>query len=611
MSTTTPGVNPYSSLMRLPGSTFIQRDRAQADPNNEFNIQPGELLDLDGSIFTGDRAQFQSKYNWPEYLGPGRYALTFQKPGGHKYDTLRAEYTLDPATGEYVMQGQPVSTRQVSSSQNARDAAEKGIPFVGAVLGGAYGLSTLAGGAGAGTLTAAEAAATADYAAIQAGASAGTQAAAAGGASTVGSGAWNGTNFTGTTPFAGSSNLGTLASASSSAGPATMANTFGGSAMSGFGDWIQLGGLVNSIVNKPKPADTSGLTAAAVANAGIAERQQGLAEKTYADSQALFNEFKPFLVEQMKTSASEQQKSIGRSDDQWNSYLTTYRPIEQQMAEKSLNWASDSRMKSEAERAGSEVTGEFDRARTTTTRNLSMAGASPEKIAALEAASRLQEAQAVGGAQGNARRAVEKEGMAYLDNVARFGRGMPSTGLAAAGLAGAQGQQANTGYRTLADATIQPAAAANPLFNSAVNSNGSAGDLFGGAAKLDYQSELNNWQIGMGAITGLNRAIQSSKTLKDVGDDVKGAGDKVERSGAKHWAYKKGLGDGSTKPRMGPMAEDLHREAPEVSNGQELDPIAMHGLHHAAIGDHNRELRSLKKEVKSLKRRLTLADAAA
>lgn len=389
-----------------------------------------------------------------------------------------------------------------------------------------------------------------------------------------------------------------------------MANTFGSTGMSGMSDWIQLGGLVNSIVNKPKAPDTSGLNAAATANANIAGRQQDLAEKTYADSQALFNEFKPFLVQQMQTSASEQQKSIQRSDDQWNSYLTTYRPIEQQMAEKSLNWASEPRMRAEAERAGAEVQGQFDRARTTTSRNLTMAGASPEKIAALEAAGRLEEAKAVGGAQGETRRAVEKEGMAYLDNVARFGRGMPSTGLAAAGLAGSQGAQATGGYGTLANAQVQPAASANPLFNSAVSANNSSGSLFDRLSGTQADANLQSYNQTMGTLAGLNQWANSgsswftsSKKTKHVGGDVKGAADKVEKSGAKHWSYKDGEGDGNTKARIGPMAEDLAAVAPEVSDGKRVDAISLAGLHHAAIGE-------LTREVKALKRRLTLADAA-
>lgn len=424
---------------------------------------------------------------------------------------------------------------------------------------------------------------------------------AAGAAPTVGSGAWNGTNFTGTTPLAGSSNLGT-----------------GASAMSTFGDWIQLGGLVNSVFNRPDAPDTSGMNAAAQANASIAGRQEDLAEKTYADQMALFNEFKPMLVQQMQSSITEQGKSTARADDQWNNYLTTFRPAEQALVDKSMNWASDSRMTAEANRAGSAVAGQFDRARADTTQTLAMAGASPEKIAALTAAGRLEEAKAVGGAQGNARREVQQQGMAYLDNAARFGRNMTSTGLAAAGLASQQGAQATQGYGNLADASSGPAASASPLFQSAVSANNSAGSLFGNVANVNAQSNLQDYNATMGTLAGLNKWGQSGsswfgsskKTKHRKGKvDGKKAGDAVEKSGAEKWAYKDGLGDGNTKDRMGPMAEDLKRVAPEVSDGERVDAIAMAGLHHAAIGGHNREIRDLKKQVNHLRQTLSLADA--
>ena len=58
-----------------------------------------------------------------------------------------------------------------------------------------------------------------------------------------------------------------------------------------------------------------------------------------------------------------------------------------------------------------------------------------------------------------------------------------------------------------------------------------------------------------------------------------------------------GLGDGSRAQRMGPMAEDLKREAPGVSDGKTVDPISQLGLHHAAIGNLNKRIRKLEKQA--------------
>ena len=149
--------DPYAALARLPAGTF-QNQVIPAYTSGDVYTPEMSSLGINAGIFSGALAPFQSKYNWPEDLGDGRYALTFQNPGMHKYDTLRAVYRLDPATGEYVMEGGPAQTRQISSGENFRDAAEAGIPFVGAVLGGAYGLSQLAGAGAAAGGTAAPAA---------------------------------------------------------------------------------------------------------------------------------------------------------------------------------------------------------------------------------------------------------------------------------------------------------------------------------------------------------------------------------------------------------------------------------------------------------------------
>ncbi len=92
----------------------------------------------------------------PEGAPEGVLQVTgIQQPGMHKYDTMSATYQLDPATGQYVMLGDPMMTRETSSQDRFQDFAEKGGALVGGVLGAGYGLSNLYGtgaatGAGAG-----------------------------------------------------------------------------------------------------------------------------------------------------------------------------------------------------------------------------------------------------------------------------------------------------------------------------------------------------------------------------------------------------------------------------------------------------------------------------
>ena len=97
-----------------------------------------------------DVGPFESKYNGVTDLGDGRMSVTLQAPGGHKYDTLEAIYAIDPASGQYVLQGEPQPSRQTSSNNRIRDSLEHGIGFVGTGLAAAYGASALAGLGGAG-----------------------------------------------------------------------------------------------------------------------------------------------------------------------------------------------------------------------------------------------------------------------------------------------------------------------------------------------------------------------------------------------------------------------------------------------------------------------------
>lgn len=365
---------------------------------------------------------------------------------------------------------------------------------------------------------------------------------------------------------------------------------------------------------EPDPA----IGEAAKANAAIAGRMQDLAEKQYAKQDAIYEEFKPILRDAITKSVAASDLSTQRSNDAWADYNATWKPVEQKLASESLSIGSPGRLDQEAQRAGGMATEQVDQALQENERTLQMAGASPEKIAALQASGRVQGAKTVAGAQYAGRSAQESKAMAYLDNAARFGRNMTSTGLETARLAGAQTAQAQGGVGGVQGAAGAGAAAAGGLLSGAVDANSSAGQLYLGQYNAQAQADQANKGVfgdilgagagllGMsknGAGTGLGMFL-SSEELKDVGAEVDGkaASVMVEKSPSKYWRYKPGEGDGSTKARMGPTAQSLADVAPEVSDGHQVDGIAMLGLHHAAIGGHAARLRSIEK-------RLSLADA--
>lgn len=361
------------------------------------------------------------------------------------------------------------------------------------------------------------------------------------------------------------------------------------------------------------PTPDPGIGRAAEQNALIAGRMQDLAETQYADQKALLAEYLPTLRDAISKNVIAQEKSTTRSDEAWADYNNTWKPVEQKLAADSLAYGSESRLEQEAQRAGGMAKEQLDQALSQNERDLQMAGASPEKIAAMTAAGRVSGAKGIAGAQYAGRKAQETTAMAYLDNAARFGRNMTSTGLETARLASAQGQQTQSGVSGVQQAVSAPSQSAASLLGGAVSANNAAGSMY--LNKFSAESKAANDQnaifgdllgAGLGAVgkAGGFAAFFSSEKMKDMGDDVDGAGASaaVERSPSKKWAYKPGLGDGSTKQRMGPTAESLAKVAPEVSDGTKVDGIAMLGLHHAAIGGQSARLRRIEK-------RLGLADA--
>jgi hypothetical protein len=160
-------MDPYAAFRRLPANTF--RYSTGADDQAMYDQVSGNYIgqsDPEGwssgqdfeNLLAG--TPFQSKYSSRgfEHLGDNRFGITMQQPGAHKYDTMLAEYGMDPATGEWVLQNDPMDapTRQISSGEQFRDRAEQ-VAALAAAAGTMYfgggalmGLGGGAGGAAAG-----------------------------------------------------------------------------------------------------------------------------------------------------------------------------------------------------------------------------------------------------------------------------------------------------------------------------------------------------------------------------------------------------------------------------------------------------------------------------
>ena len=351
--------------------------------------------------------------------------------------------------------------------------------------------------------------------------------------------------------------------------------------------------------------DMSGQNAAALQQANISQAQLDFA-KSEADKagarQAQFDpKFLALLDQAMKSQATQDQ----RSAQQWDTYTTTFLPAEKRLAELSLNYDTPGRRNEAAGAARAQIGLEGAQQRDAQGRALNRAGVSLSsgRSLTLDNASRLTEAKASAGADQNARRQVETTGLSLLDNAAKFGRNLPSTGLQAASLAqqagnsasGTLGQQQGTYNASLAPAV--------GLYGNASASAQAAGSQYNAINGIGLQQQANDnaGMAGLGSLVGqLGSAylLSDPKTKKVHGKvDGKRALRSLEDAEVKDWTYKKGHGDEGR--HLGRMAG---KDDPIGLDGlRRIDVASELGLHHAAVGE-------LSKKVKKLERRLSLAD---
>lgn len=362
--------------------------------------------------------------------------------------------------------------------------------------------------------------------------------------------------------------------------------------------------------------DTSGMNQAAVQNAQIGAEQLQLARDQLAEAKARQAKFDPQFQAILDQALQSQKTSDQRSADQWQQYLNIGLPAENRLAETAANYDTPQRRAEAAAAAGAAVQEQGDAQRAQQSRALGRAGVSLSsgRALTLDNASRLQQSKAMVGAQQAARDKVEATGMSLTDNVAKFGRGLTSTGLQAAQLAlGAGGQASGTLGQNQAtyNASLAPAMQA---YGGASNAYTSSGNMYGQIAGIQAQNNASTMSglAGLGSLAGtlgtagvsgggsvFGNLFASSKKLKVKTGDVSGkrARLSLENASVQRWKYLPGAGDGGE--HIGRYAEDIPGGP---MGGKAIDVISELGLHHAAISD-------ISKDVKAIRKRLSLADA--
>lgn len=196
--------------------------------------------------------------------------------------------------------------------------------------------------------------------------------------------------------------------------------------------------------------DMTAANEAAKSNAEIGKETLALAREQYADNKVRMDKYEPIFQQLLDSSLKQQQLSQEQGESQWADYKKTWAPIEKQLAEKSSSYDTKERRTAESEAAAADVGQQYSLQRFALDRELNRNNItlSSGKSLALRAGSALDQAKATATAQGTARRQVEATGLSLLDNAAKFGRNMPTTGLAAAQQGLGAGQAAQSGMAT-------------------------------------------------------------------------------------------------------------------------------------------------------------------
>ena len=351
--------------------------------------------------------------------------------------------------------------------------------------------------------------------------------------------------------------------------------------------------------------DQSGINAAALANAEISKEALAWYKQQYADSapQRELAAKTANDVAQQQLASSRQNDAI--SNDYWNYQKNTFRPLEAGIVADAQNYDTAARRNQAAGRAMADVEQQFGNEAAQQQRAMTRMGVNPSsgKFAAMSTQMGMAEAAAKAGAASKARDNIELQGYARKMDAANMGRGLASSQATSAGVAMSAGNSAVNSAGVPLTQANQAAAMMGNGFNTAIQGNNSAGNLYGQAAKID--ADASSGLMGDLATIGMSAAKlwpsdkAKKKNIKPVSDEQALAA--IKDTPVSKWDYKPGAGDGGT--HIGPMAQDANRTMGEKAapGGKQIDLVTMNGLNMAATAALARKVDKLATMVKGAK----------
>jgi len=354
--------------------------------------------------------------------------------------------------------------------------------------------------------------------------------------------------------------------------------------------------------------DTSGMNAAAQANADIAREALAFYKGIYASDIRPAQEKQQALADRLvddylDTSATQKQFAA----DQNAYYKETFQPVERQMVRDAMEYDSDANVKRVSGEAAANVNQQFSNARGQSARLAGRYGLASTAFSGPQGASERAQALGAAGAATGAANAVRDKGIALRAGASNFGRNMPNTASNFYAGSNASNSAAFGTGQTAMNSIGQNAAIVGQGFNTAISGNNSAGSLYGQAAQLSSQDSglmgalggIAGQFAGSSAGSSMIAAALSDETKKK---DIKPVDDEqalaaVKDTPVSSWKYKDGQGDGGS--HVGPMAQHVQKNMGEQAapGGKMVDLISLNGVNMAATAALARKVDKLTKKV--------------
>jgi hypothetical protein len=361
--------------------------------------------------------------------------------------------------------------------------------------------------------------------------------------------------------------------------------------------------------------DYSGMNAAALANADIAKEAlswyKGEAARTQGQRDATTATANQVAQTQLETQNQQNELTQDYADYQKN----TFRPLEQKIVDESQNYNTAARRDEAAAQAGADVETAMAANQQAMQRNIARMGGSvsADRALALQQDAALAGAKAKAGATTTARRNVETVGRAMMSDAANLGRNLASNQATSASVALQAGNSAvgNSGAATTAQ--NGGAALMGQGFNTAIQGNQSAGNIYGQVASMQQK----DGGVDLGGLASLGMAGAKLWALSD--EDIKSdTGKKADTAETlkqvdstpveEGWRYdpaKGGPDEGGAK-HTGPMAQKVRATMGDsvAPGGKVIDLVSMNGKLMGAVQELSKQQKATQRQVARMAERI-------